>query len=52
MILTPADPEDDNVLTKEKRKYDLVVVRGPSLLTISPLDGSGEIENPFAQSTE
>ncbi|CCE83616.1 Piso0_004200 [Millerozyma farinosa CBS 7064] len=49
---TLRDPEDDHVLTKEKRNYDLVVVRGPSLLTISPLDGSGEIENPFAQSTE
>lgn len=42
------DPEDSSILTKEVRKLSQVVVRGPSLLTISPLDGSEIIDNPFA----
>ncbi|CAK7894840.1 U6 snRNA-associated Sm-like protein LSm7 [[Candida] anglica] len=41
------DPEDETVLTKETRNLGLVVVRGPTLLTIAPVDGSEEIDNPF-----
>lgn len=48
VIETVRDPEDDTVLTKDTKDLGLVVVRGPSLLTISPLDGSEVIDNPFA----
>ena len=45
---TLRDPEDDTVLTENKRKLEgLVVVRSPLLLTVSPVDGSEVIENPF-----
>lgn len=43
------DPEDDDVLTDKTRDLGLVVVRCTSLLTISPVDGSEIIENPFGQ---
>jgi U6 snRNA-associated Sm-like protein LSm7 len=43
------DPEDDNNLTDKTRDLGLVVVRCTSLLTISPLDGSEIIDNPFIQ---
>ena len=38
------------MLTDQTRQLGLVVVRGPSLVLISPIDGSEEIENPFLQS--
>ncbi|ODV76233.1 Sm-like protein LSM7 [Cyberlindnera jadinii NRRL Y-1542] len=44
---TLRDHDDLDVLTKETRHLGLVVVRGPLLLTISPVDGMEEIENPF-----
>ena len=44
---TLRDPEDDTVLTNETRQLGLVVVRGTTLVTILPLDGSEIIENPF-----
>ncbi|RCK57526.1 U6 snRNA-associated Sm-like protein LSm7 [Candida viswanathii] len=46
---TLRDPEDDDVLTDKTREFGLVVVRCTSLLTISPVDGSEIIENPFGQ---
>ncbi|KAG4407726.1 hypothetical protein JTP64_003261 [Candida tropicalis] len=46
---TLRDPEDDDVLTDKTRDLGLVVVRCTSLLTISPVDGSEIIENPFGQ---
>lgn len=49
VVETLRDPEDLNVLTKGTRELGRVVVRGPSLLTLSPLDGSEIIDNPFAQ---
>lgn len=50
---TLRDPEDETVLLKEKvRQLGLVVVRGPLLLTISPVDGSEEIDNPFLEQEE
>ncbi|KAF3988322.1 hypothetical protein FT663_04078 [Candidozyma haemuli var. vulneris] len=41
------DPEDEAILTEKTREFKVVVVRGPSLLTLSPLDGTESIENPF-----
>ncbi|ODQ79874.1 hypothetical protein BABINDRAFT_8066 [Babjeviella inositovora NRRL Y-12698] len=43
-----ADPADDSKLLGKARSLGMVVVRGPSLLTVSPLDGSEIIDNPFA----
>jgi U6 snRNA-associated Sm-like protein LSm7 len=37
------------VLTKDTRQLGLVVVRGPTLLTILPVEGSEVIDNPFAE---
>lgn len=44
---TLRDPEDDSVLTENTRHFNTVVVRGPALLTISPLHGTEIIDNPF-----
>ncbi|ORY86292.1 LSM domain-domain-containing protein [Protomyces lactucae-debilis] len=33
--------------TNETRELGLIVVRGPTLVLISPVDGSEEIANPF-----
>lgn len=44
---TLRDPEDDNKLLDQTRDLGMVVVRGPLLLSISPVDGSEVIENPF-----
>lgn len=46
---TMRDPEDSEVMTTNTRHLGLVVVRGPLLLTIAPVDGMEEIENPFVQ---
>ncbi|KAI9502249.1 U6 snRNP-associated protein Lsm7 [Coemansia spiralis] len=36
--------------TEEKRRHvGLVVLRGPSIILVSPTDGSEEIANPFVQ---
>ncbi|KAI5956408.1 lsm7 [Candida jiufengensis] len=43
------DPEDEDVLTDKTRDLGLVVVRCTSLLTISPVNGSEIIDNPFVQ---
>lgn len=43
------DPEDDTILTDKTRELGTVVVRGPQLLTIAPLDGTEEISNPFLE---
>ncbi|ODV65304.1 putative U6 snRNA-associated Sm-like protein [Hyphopichia burtonii NRRL Y-1933] len=48
VVETIRDPEDDSVLTSETRQLGLVVIRGPALLTISPVDGTQVIENPYA----
>lgn len=44
---TLRDDDDPNVLTQQTRKLGQVIVRGPLLLTISPVDGSEVISNPF-----
>lgn len=41
------DTEDDSILTENTRELGTVIVRGPQLLTISPLDGTQSISNPF-----
>lgn len=43
------DPEDSTKLSGKTRQLGVVVARGPLLLTISPVDGMEEIENPFVQ---
>lgn len=42
------DPQDETTSTDKVRLLGKVVVRGPSLLTISPFEGSGIIHNPFS----
>lgn len=49
---TLRDPEDENVLTDKTRTFKVVVVRGPLLLTLSPLNGTESIENPFVVEQE
>jgi U6 snRNA-associated Sm-like protein LSm7 len=46
---TLRDPDDENVLLDETRDLGMVVVRGPLLQSISPLEGNEVIENPFLQ---
>lgn len=48
VVETLRDPEDDSVLTDKTRLLGTVVVRGPQLLTLAPLDGTEMIGNPFA----
>ncbi|KAK3819913.1 MAG: U6 snRNA-associated Sm-like protein LSm7 [Benniella sp.] len=45
------DPEDGRLLD-QKRTLGLIVCRGPSVILISPLDGTMEIANPFIQEEE
>jgi len=47
--LTPraADPDDPLVLTDATRALGLVVLRGTSVMVITPTDGTEEIANPF-----
>lgn len=45
---TLRDDDDDEILTDKTRELGTVVVRGPQLLTLSPLNGTESIENPFA----
>ncbi|KAK7203686.1 hypothetical protein BZA70DRAFT_283177 [Myxozyma melibiosi] len=44
--------EDGNAPEDQTRPLGLVVVRGPLLLLISPVDGSEEIANPFIAQEE
>ncbi|KAJ2081385.1 Sm-like protein lsm7 [Coemansia sp. RSA 988] len=43
------DPDNPDVSTEKQRRIGLVVLRGPSIILVSPTDGSEEIENPFVQ---
>ncbi|CAG8663924.1 11751_t:CDS:2, partial [Acaulospora morrowiae] len=45
------DPEDNRLLD-DVRSLGLVVCRGPSVILISPVDGTEEIANPFVQAEE
>lgn len=47
VVETLRDPEDDSILTDSTRSLGTVVVRGPQMLTLSPLEGMESIENPF-----
>lgn len=44
---TLRDADDESILTEKTRQLGTVVVRGPQLLTLSPLNGTESIENPF-----
>ncbi|KAJ2800624.1 U6 snRNP-associated protein Lsm7 [Coemansia helicoidea] len=44
-IHDPSDPES----AERQRHVGLVVLRGPSIILVSPTDGAEEIENPFVQ---
>ncbi|KAJ2361667.1 U6 snRNP-associated protein Lsm7, partial [Coemansia sp. RSA 2611] len=41
--------EDMESSETRQRHIGLVVLRGPSIILVSPTDGSEEIENPFVQ---
>ncbi|CDF39650.1 Sm-like protein, LSm7 [Chondrus crispus] len=43
------DPTDPYRLSGKERKIGLLVARGTSVMTISPVDGVTQIENPFVQ---
>lgn len=43
------DPEDGNILLDQTRDLGMVVVRGPLLLSLSPVAGNEVISNPFVQ---
>ncbi|KAJ2500781.1 U6 snRNP-associated protein Lsm7 [Coemansia sp. RSA 1972] len=47
-VETIRDPENSESEEKQ-RNVGLVVLRGPSIILLSPMDGSEEIENPFIQ---
>ncbi|KAJ2444316.1 U6 snRNP-associated protein Lsm7 [Coemansia sp. RSA 2424] len=46
---TIRDPEGTESSETRLRHIGLVVLRGPSIILVSPTDGSEEIENPFVQ---
>ncbi|PVU92424.1 hypothetical protein BB559_003727 [Furculomyces boomerangus] len=46
------DSENFEFANGTTRNLGLLVCRGPSVIAISPLDGSEEIENPFLQTDE
>lgn len=41
--------DQDGTILDDTRELGLVVVRGPTLVMISPVDGAQEIPNPFLQ---
>ncbi|ODV98451.1 hypothetical protein PACTADRAFT_185009 [Pachysolen tannophilus NRRL Y-2460] len=44
--------DESGKLLDETRSLGLVIVRGPLLLTLSPVDGTEVIDNPFANTEE
>lgn len=50
MVLTYIVLDDEG--NESTRPLGLVVARGTLLVVISPVDGSEEIQNPFAEVTE
>lgn len=44
------DPDDHFVITEKTRNIGLVVAKGTSVALITPVEGTQEIENPFAES--
>lgn len=48
VVETLRDPEDESVLTDQTRNLGTVIIRGPQMLTLSPLNGTESIANPFA----
>lgn len=52
VVETLRDPEDESMLTEQTRELGTVIVRGPQMLTLSPLHGTESISNPFAAPQE
>ncbi|KAJ1734679.1 Sm-like protein lsm7 [Coemansia biformis] len=48
-VETIRDPDDPEPSTEQQQHIGLVVLRGPSIILVSPMDGAEEIENPFIQ---
>ncbi|KAJ2726208.1 Sm-like protein lsm7 [Coemansia sp. Benny D115] len=48
-VETIHDPDNPDSMDEKTRHIGLVVLRGPSIILVSPTDGSEEIENPFVQ---
>ncbi|KAJ2754232.1 U6 snRNP-associated protein Lsm7 [Coemansia sp. BCRC 34490] len=49
-IIRVPEEQEGGVPAEEKRRYiGIVVLRGPSVILLSPTDGSEEIANPFVQ---
>ena len=48
----PVDPFDPYKITSKTRNLGLTVARGNSVMLICPVDGTQEIENPFAKAQE
>ncbi|KAJ2159262.1 Sm-like protein lsm7 [Coemansia sp. RSA 552] len=48
-VETIHDPENPDSVEEKHRQIGLVVLRGPSIILVSPTDGAEEIENPFVQ---
>lgn len=46
------DPSDFEVITNQRRKLGLVVIRGTQVSLVAPMDGMEEISNPFIQEEE
>lgn len=49
MFIDPSDPYN---ITDETRKLGVVVLRGPSLMMVTPMEGFEEIDNPFLAEDE
>ncbi|KAJ2542688.1 U6 snRNP-associated protein Lsm7 [Coemansia sp. RSA 1933] len=50
IVHSPEDQEGSGASAEEKKRHvGLVVLRGPSIIMLSPTDGSEEIANPFVQ---
>ncbi|BFZ54162.1 U6 snRNP-associated protein Lsm7 [Savitreella phatthalungensis] len=52
LVLDDVEEDTSEINAAAPRKLGLVVVRGPTLVLIAPVDGSEEIANPFVQPQE
>ena len=41
------DPDDLYTLSGESRQVGTVICRGPNILTVNPIEGMVEIQNPY-----
>eukprot|EP00871_Galdieria_phlegrea_P002391 jgi/Galph1/3152/GphlegSOOS_G1769.1 len=47
LVLDEANPDDPYKTTDRERELGLVVIRGTCLVSVYPVEGAEEIENPF-----